>query len=192
MWALLYRLLCSICVRSYFVPDEYWQSLEVSHNLVFGYGYLTWEWRDQRLRSVLHPLIYAAVYWILKSVGCDTPWLVAYLPRLLHGFFLHLTDRLVYATATKMYGIEIGRMSWLLFLSTWFVTYAGVRTYANSLEMLLTAAALYCIVHNKSVWTDVFVSLNFVVRPTSAVFWLPYYFGFLFQFRRLVQAVGIA
>jgi phosphatidylinositol glycan class B len=179
-------------VRSYFVPDEYWQSLEVSHNLVFGYGYLTWEWQDHKLRSVLHPLIYAGLYWVLKVTRTDWPWLVAYLPRLLNGGLLYLTDRLVLSTASKMYGPEVGRTSWILFLTTWFVTYAGVRTYANSMEMVLTAAALYCIAHHYTVCTDVFVSLNFVMRPTSAVFWLPYYFSILLDYRRLLQAVSVA
>lgn len=42
MWThLLYRLINSLVVRSYFSPDEYWQSLEVAHNMIFGYGELT-------------------------------------------------------------------------------------------------------------------------------------------------------
>ena len=43
LWLL--RALNSVCVRTYFNPDEYWQSLEVAHHLAFdGHGHLTWEW----------------------------------------------------------------------------------------------------------------------------------------------------
>ena len=32
--------------QTHFQPDEFYQSLEPPHWLVFGYGHLTWEWRD--------------------------------------------------------------------------------------------------------------------------------------------------
>ena len=34
--------------------DETWQSVEIAHKLVFGYGHLTWEWVEG-IRSYLHP-----------------------------------------------------------------------------------------------------------------------------------------
>jgi GPI mannosyltransferase 3 len=33
---LIVRLINSLIVRTAFVPDEYWQSLEVAHRMVFG------------------------------------------------------------------------------------------------------------------------------------------------------------
>lgn len=33
---LVVRLLSVFLVTTFFVPDEYWQSLEVAHKLVFG------------------------------------------------------------------------------------------------------------------------------------------------------------
>lgn len=41
--ALAVRVLIAVLTRSFFQPDEYFQSLEVAHHLVFGYGALTWE-----------------------------------------------------------------------------------------------------------------------------------------------------
>ena len=38
------RILISLATQTFFQPDEYFQSLEVAHHLVFGYGHLTWEW----------------------------------------------------------------------------------------------------------------------------------------------------
>ena len=36
---LLFRVANSLCVRTYFTPDEYWQGPEVAHGMVFGYGH---------------------------------------------------------------------------------------------------------------------------------------------------------
>lgn len=49
-----WRLLAPLLIRSlqlalpqtFFQPDEFYQALEPAHWLVFGYGHLTWEWRD--------------------------------------------------------------------------------------------------------------------------------------------------
>ena len=60
------RILNALISRTFFQPDEYWQSLEVAHRLVFGYGYQTWEWRDLAglggIRSALYPLLFVPVY----------------------------------------------------------------------------------------------------------------------------------
>lgn len=67
----LFIRLASVClVHTFFVPDEYWQSLEVAHNLAFKYGYLTWEWH-QGIRSYIPPLIIAAYYKLLELIGLD-------------------------------------------------------------------------------------------------------------------------
>jgi hypothetical protein len=37
LYLLLFRCINASLVNTFFNPDEYWQSLEVAHNLVFGY-----------------------------------------------------------------------------------------------------------------------------------------------------------
>lgn len=66
------RILSVFFVQTWYVPDEYWQSLEVAHKQVFGYGALTWEWQ-KGIRSYLYPSIFAAVYSVLKFTGLDCP-----------------------------------------------------------------------------------------------------------------------
>lgn len=34
--ALVVRVACALAIGTAFAPDEYWQSLEVAHRLVFG------------------------------------------------------------------------------------------------------------------------------------------------------------
>lgn len=69
---LLFRFGCSLLIRySFFNPDEYWQSLEVAHKIVFGYGHVTWEW-TAGLRSYIHPLLFTPPWLLLKALHIDT------------------------------------------------------------------------------------------------------------------------
>lgn len=70
-----FRLVCALALQTYFSPDEYWQSLEVAHSMVFGYGHLTWEWHE-KIRGILHPLIFAALYKVLKALSLDYPLVI--------------------------------------------------------------------------------------------------------------------
>lgn len=69
---LFVRILSVFLVQTWYVPDEYWQTLEVAHKQAFGYGALTWEWQ-KGIRSYLYPSVVAALYTILKFTGLDYP-----------------------------------------------------------------------------------------------------------------------
>lgn len=72
---LFVRILSVFVVKTWYVPDEYWQSLEVAHKLVFGFGELTWEWQ-KGIRSYLYPGVFAIFYSILKFTRLDYPEVV--------------------------------------------------------------------------------------------------------------------
>jgi phosphatidylinositol glycan class B len=65
-----FRVSSAVLSQTAFVPDEYWQSLEVAHRMVFGYGYLTWEWQES-IRGYTHPLLYAGLYKVLALLHVD-------------------------------------------------------------------------------------------------------------------------
>ena len=68
----IYRIALALLTRSIFQPDEFFQSLEVAHNIVFGYGKLTWEWQPGvAIRSIVYPALYVPVYQILRVTGLD-------------------------------------------------------------------------------------------------------------------------
>ena len=70
--ALAVRVAIALAPRTFFQPDEYFQSLEVAHHAVFGYGHLTWEWLAPRpIRSVLYPALNIPAYWLLKTLELD-------------------------------------------------------------------------------------------------------------------------
>jgi GPI mannosyltransferase 3 len=70
--AIAVRVIQAVATRTFFQPDEYFQSLEIAHRAVFGYGQRTWEWETVKpIRSVLFPSLWIPVYWILKITGLD-------------------------------------------------------------------------------------------------------------------------
>ena len=77
VWIFTYRIALALLTRSFFQPDEFFQSLEVAHNLVFGYGKLTWEWQpDVAIRSIAYPALYVPIYWILRVTSLDATGLL--------------------------------------------------------------------------------------------------------------------
>jgi len=86
VYLLLFRCIVAIITsRTVFAPDEHWQSLEVAHRIVFGYGYETWEWHDPRsgwgsgpIRNPLYPAMFVPIFWVLQKLALDnTPLLVS-------------------------------------------------------------------------------------------------------------------
>lgn len=68
--ALLVRVIIALSTRTFFQPDEYFQSLEPAYHAVFGYAHLTWEWLGKNpIRSILYPAVNIPVYWALKVSG---------------------------------------------------------------------------------------------------------------------------
>ncbi|GAA5946343.1 hypothetical protein JCM3765_000204 [Sporobolomyces pararoseus] len=166
--ALSFRLLNAFASRSFFQPDEYWQSLEVAHLWVFGFGYKTWEWRSQvgswlseagsssedwsnllkdggkgGIRSPLSVLPSAVVYKILKLAGMGDrgEWLVL-APRLLQAFIAASADVAVRQIAERALGNDYGNAALLVSLTSFFNFFTSTRTFSNSTETALTAWAL--------------------------------------------------
>ncbi|XP_068143172.1 GPI mannosyltransferase 3 [Drosophila tropicalis] len=161
------RLASVFVVKTYYVPDEYWQSLEVAHKLTFGYGYLTWEW-VQGIRSYVYPVIIAGIYKLLALLQLDTAQLLVLLPRILQALLTTYSDYRFY--------VWTGKRKWALFLILvpWFWFYTGSRTLANTMETSLTTIALsYFPWYGEGtayLWP---AAICCFLRPTAAVIWLP-------------------
>lgn len=181
---LAFRLVNALLVQTYFNPDEHWQSAEVAHRIVFGYGHLTWEWTTG-LRSYLHPLIFAALYKVLVMLKLDTRWLVMKAPRLLQAIFATFGDYYLFKLAKLHWGEHAAR--WALFcqMINWFTFFCMVRPFSNCLEAVLTVAALYYWPNGKinpvntsscpltSRQLALFLAaVACAIRPTSAIVWL--------------------
>lgn len=173
---LAFRISNALLIQTSFVPDEYWQSLEVAHNMVFGYGYLTWEWKHG-LRGYLHPFVFACLYKFLHIFGLDSRILLIKLPRILQGVFAAFGDLYLFKLSWKL--TDRATAQWSLFcqLTSWFMFYCCTRTLTNSMETVLVTIALYYYPWPKSKSTSmtkflVFVALSVLVRPTAAIIWV--------------------
>lgn len=82
--SLAVRILQALLTSTFFQPDEFFQALEPAHQLVFGYGHLTWEWRCiHPIRSIIYPAVFVPAYWLVKILGLEhSKWLVGSFLRL--------------------------------------------------------------------------------------------------------------
>ncbi|KAJ2945135.1 hypothetical protein O0L34_g9196 [Tuta absoluta] len=170
---LFVRILSVFLVQTWYVPDEYWQTLEVAHKHAFGYGALTWEWQ-KGIRSYLVPGIVTVLYTVLKYTGLDYPEAVIFLPRILQALLSTAADYSFYKWT--------GNRKWALFLilTSWFWFYTSGRTLLQTTETALVTIALsvfpfksgrlgyYEKESNK--WL-VIAAICTWVRPTSAPLW---------------------
>lgn len=136
------RLLDVYFIQTFFVPDEYWQALEVAHNKVFGYGYLTWEWK-KCIRSYTYPGLISLLYYLLKWIKLDVVSVVVHGPRILQAFILALGDYCTFLLSFKLFGR--GAAKWTLFsiATSWFLHYCAPRTLTNVSEAAFTACGFY-------------------------------------------------
>ena len=99
----LFRVVNALCVRTFFSADEYWQSVEVAHKLVFGYGHLTWEW-SHGLRGYLHPLkFFRNPYKIAQTIGLDSTAVTVWSPRIVQAVIAAAGDIHVYKLAHRWF-----------------------------------------------------------------------------------------
>ena len=144
---LSFRLSNALLCKTSFVPDEYWQSLEVAHKRTFGCGYLTWEWHTQ-LRSYMFPLLFECLYHVLSMLG-EFQFLRFFLvlcPRLVMAILAYLTDVYSFKICDMLFGRMTAVTCLYLQITSWFVFYAITRTLINSFEtfLLVTIFHLFC------------------------------------------------
>ncbi|KAA1120688.1 glycosylphosphatidylinositol anchor biosynthesis [Puccinia graminis f. sp. tritici] len=182
----LFRLLNALLCRTYFQPDEYYQSLEIAHRLVFGYGYQSWEWRPLPdgstggIRSPLHPFLFVPLYWLLRILRLDHTRLIIILPKVLQAGIATVTDLATYSLASVLLTPSYAAAALACSLTSLFNAYAGIRTFSNSLETALTASALAYWPWNpaeiSSSWANLsfsilLIALSVIIRPSSILFW---------------------
>lgn len=174
----LFRCGGAFFVRTAFVPDEYWQSLEVAHKFVFGYGYQTWEWK-YAIRSSVYPMFISAQYYLLKMFKIDTVFTVTMVPRLVQAFMSAIGDYWTVELGRRLFGYEGACWTAVSLLCSWFLHYTASRTLTNVAEQVFTAGALSMYPWGgqkqpSTSWSYLWlVGLSCMIRPTALVLWLP-------------------
>ncbi|KAA8915930.1 hypothetical protein TRICI_001944 [Trichomonascus ciferrii] len=168
------RVLNSLSIRTFFQPDEYWQSLEPGHIGVFGYGFKTWEWREG-LRSAAHPKLYEAVYVASEWLGVD----VVMGPKVFQGVVAAVGDYQLFRLGQRILGGEGAWYALIASLGSAFNWFCMTRTFSNSLEMVLTTVALAYwpwnsnLVNLRHLTVALSVaSVSCIFRPTNGLIWM--------------------
>jgi len=187
--------LCMVyIVQTWFVPDEYWQTVEVAHNIVFGYGHLTWEWA-QGIRSYIYPAFLATIFSVLKYFHLDSVNAVVYGPRILQAILSAIGD---YCFLRWCRNQNSGHGLWASFalVTNWFWLYCGSRTLINSFEATLNTFALNLFpwtqskIHKGSSTFFWFVATVCMIRPTAIIIWLPLcLYHFLLSYHKIAVIV---
>ncbi len=99
----LFRLFNAFSVTTLLFPDEWWQFGEPAHVAVYGYGYLTWDWRAG-IRSYVTVLPLMALMWITKGCGIGSEWMARHGGKVVMAGWMALTDFYTYKLAGKLFG----------------------------------------------------------------------------------------
>ena len=130
--------------------EEHWSSA-VMHFFMFGF-----QGPVRSFASILPTLLF---YWVIKTFGWDSPWMVARGPFVLNSILVAAaTDWTVWYASKwmkstinghsnndlKIDEMKNGLVFWCVYcqLSSWFNAYTLIRTYSNSLETLLLSVSL--------------------------------------------------
>ncbi|XP_059570673.1 GPI mannosyltransferase 3 isoform X1 [Alligator mississippiensis] len=185
LFTITLRVFNCALVQTSFVPDEYWQSLEVAHHMVFNYGHLTWEW-EKGLRGYSYPLLFAGMYKILQLLAKDEVQLLIWVPRLVQALLSALADVKLYSFVKYTENAETAKCVYFCQLCSWFTWYCCTRTLTNTMETVLTIFALfyYPLEGSKTGSSCKYltlVALAFIIRPTAVIPWIPLVFWHFWQ-----------
>ncbi|KOC18012.1 putative mannosyltransferase [Aspergillus flavus AF70] len=153
LFLLAFRLLNALSLRTFFQPDEFFQSLEPAWQTAFGEthgAWITWEWRHH-LRSSIHPLLFATVYSIvdlaaraLRLSPAFRADLLIVAPKSAQAILSAIGDLYTWKLARYVYGRR-SHEAWaalaLTVLSPW-QWFCSTRTLSNCLETTITIVAL--------------------------------------------------
>lgn len=97
-------------------PDEYWQAIEPSYNIVYGGVELPWEWDSfYRLRSTMYPYFLSLPLYLLKITGLDSYETVRACPLIAHALLVIACDRYLWSIGKETVGKNSARIAMLLY-----------------------------------------------------------------------------
>ncbi|TIB74754.1 Alg9-like mannosyltransferase [Wallemia mellicola] len=158
----------SYATRTFFQPDEYFQALEVGHWMYYGYGHLTWEWKDG-LRSVMYPAIYAIGYLLGDFLSLP----ITASPRLINALLATLQDVALLAFLRRDYGNDKAK------------NYRQLLPAVPYIIGHLREQKMLCCRSKQLAKALVVIVMSVAVRPTNALVWIPFVLQLIY--RRTVE-----
>lgn len=139
------RLFNTLFIQTFISSDEFYQTQEIAHIAVFGYGVETFEWDPSfPIRNPFMSYLQAIPLLMLRLLRLDYPTLVFYSPKVVQAIITTTFDLLFLKWATRQSKVYSWFWPWCLVLySTPFNISLMGRTFSNSLEATLFMAGLY-------------------------------------------------
>lgn len=160
------RIIFALTSDTIFHPDELFQYLEQAHRLVFGYGYVPWEYRFG-IRSWIIPGFISIWLFICSTLHLDDP--AIYIP-LVKGVFCLLSTSLIFSAYTigrSLISEEAGRLAGI-FTCFWYeLIYFAHKPLPDALAAYLLIGALaYAVakVGRKPILFGLLLALCVVIR----------------------------
>eukprot|EP00884_Botryococcus_braunii_P008626 jgi/Botrbrau1/17765/Bobra.0127s0022.1 len=142
---LVVRVASCILVRTSFYPDEFWQSMEVAHRMVFGVTACS-DLDARHIHGGKQDLNLSksgfARYQVQRVLRLDVQWMVRLGPRVAQSLLVVYADAEVYTGTAILFGSHAARWALVCQLASWFNFYCMTRTYSNSLEACFTVISL--------------------------------------------------
>lgn len=141
---LIIRLIFALNTENTHRPDEIYQFLEPAHRLVFGYGFITWEYR-LGARSWLIPFFVSGPLFLCKFLHLDSPTI--YIP-LVKSIFCLLSVSVIFSSFVIGKQLISEKAGWLsaIFCTFWYeLIYFSFRPLSDVLSTYLVLAAIACL-----------------------------------------------
>jgi hypothetical protein len=141
--ALVIRVAYALTTDQFHHPDELYQYLEQGHRLAFGYGSVTWEYREG-VRSLVIPVFVS--FWLLvcKALHLGKPEI--YVPVVKTVFCL-ISISVVYASyvaGRRLFSERVGRVAAILACGWYELICLAPKPTPEVLAMYALAGALAC------------------------------------------------
>jgi GPI mannosyltransferase 3 len=190
---LILRILVAFATDNIYHPDELFQYLEQAHRVVFGYGYIPWEYRFGT-RSWVLPGLISLLLLLCKILNFDYPGF--YIP-LVKVFLCVISVSLVfssYVIGRNLGSEKAGRLACFLTCFWYELIYFAHKPLPDMLSAYLFAGALACIVvkmtHSNPLLFGFLAALSIVIRPQHlpAVAVLIIYAWLVYERKQLIKA----
>jgi hypothetical protein len=170
--ALVLRLIAAVWSVRVGHPDEIFQYLEQAHRLVYGYGFVPWEYQFG-VRNWLLPGTLGGFLEALRLVHIDSP--AAYIP-LLNSVFAVVSVSVVfssYAIGRSLFGETAGRAAAVVAAIWHELLYASISPRPEILGAYAIFGALaFCVTGpgmRRAIWIGLVLGAAIALRPQYAI-----------------------
>jgi hypothetical protein len=138
--AVIVRVITAVTSDSFNHPDENFQVLEQAHRLVFGYGFVPWEYRFSA-RSWIVPDIMAILLYPFKVLGLDNPNIYVPSIKILLSLFSIIVVISAYHIGKNIFSPKAGLWA-AFFCALWYESvYFSVRPLSEVWATMFFMAA---------------------------------------------------